>query len=550
MTTQTTPRLRDQLRTLPTEALTHLQYLPPAVGCVNRCAMCSQAAGSDIWQLTEHGLGDLFHALAEEASERGVRIGGGRAHRPSVLFPYLDNDIASYPYLDTYARLARDVLGVKIRVSTVGWSEGAGHLAAMHQRLADDFKEVFDGIRISLTPYATGYVGKSPGTSRDRYTDDLAHVLRTYRPLFDHLGHGAATAAVELRFAPLIGLGELLDTHIDGHHVLACGPHLLIAAQPGANELPYTEITHLDERAQPVLSEQGLLYLHVTADAAEPTIQTVRDALDGVLPIQHRAIPVRLHRLRNADGDYWAADPDFHPDGRFTALNLYPATDRRKASGYTDTTRHFLNTLLAYKTARRIDRRQKFLTSTPADIDGVLTALRQQAMALDPVDHSAAAHLREQVLPQVSVYARALLKAGYPASAFFSREFTIDTGQIVNQGRAQALFRGLTGTNGEPMTLREERGFGQASVSSDRGPIWRITPMPFADGHLPLAITGGKNTRTEHPTLMVEEMDPCHLSPVMRATGCRLRRIPLTGVEMEHVPQSEARTLHGFPGAL
>ncbi|MER7770954.1 hypothetical protein [Kitasatospora sp. NPDC096140] len=49
---------------------------------------------------------------------------------------------------------------------------------------------------------------------------------------------------------------------------------------------------------------------------------------------------------------------------------------------------------------------------------------------------------------------------------------------------------------------------------------------------------------------MVEEMDPCHLSPVMRATGCRLRRIPLTGVGIEHVPQSEARTLHGFPGAL
>ncbi|MFI8461581.1 hypothetical protein [Kitasatospora sp. NPDC085464] len=77
------------------------------------------------------------------------------------------------------------------------------------------------------------------------------------------------------------------------------------------------------------------------------------------------------------------------------------------------------------------------MTSTPADIDGVLTALRQQAMALDTVDRPAAAHLHEQFLPQVSIYARALLRAGYPASVFFSRDFTNDTGQIVNQGRAE-----------------------------------------------------------------------------------------------------------------
>jgi hypothetical protein len=42
----------------------------------------------------------------------------------------------------------------------------------------------------------------------------------------------------------------------------------------------------------------------------------------------------------------------------------------------------------------------------------------------------------------------------------------IDTGQIVNQGRAEHLFRGLTGTSGEPMTPREERGFGLVSLST------------------------------------------------------------------------------------
>ncbi|MFF8381638.1 hypothetical protein ACF07V_36720 [Streptomyces sp. NPDC015661] len=118
-------------------------------------------------------------------------------------------------------------------------------------------------------------------------------------------------------------------------------------------------------------------------------------------------------------------------------------------------------------------------------------------MELEPVDAAAAAHLREQVHPQVAAYAAALEKAGYPPQLFFSRAFTIDTGQIVNQGRSEHLFRGLTGTNGEPMTPREERGFGQASMSTVRGPIWRITPLPLTPtGRLPIAVAGKKNEAT------------------------------------------------------
>ncbi|MFF0292869.1 hypothetical protein ACFYST_00130 [Kitasatospora sp. NPDC004614] len=53
------------------------------------------------------------------------------------------------------------------------------------------------------------------------------------------------------------------------------------------------------------------------------------DALTGLLAVQHRSVPVVVHRFTNADGDYYSADPDFHPDGRSTALNIYPATGKR-----------------------------------------------------------------------------------------------------------------------------------------------------------------------------------------------------------------------------
>ncbi|MEU8717916.1 hypothetical protein [Streptomyces sp. NPDC048663] len=548
--TTAVPRLLEQLRILPDDAFTRLQYAAPQVGCFNGCAMCSQGAGRDTWGLTRQGLTGLLTAFGQIASERNLAVASGRIHRPKVIFPYLDNDIGSYPHLDLYAQIARDVLGVKLRVSTVGYSARSPQLTAMHERLVADFGDCFDGIRFSITPYTAGFASRF-GTRRDTYTTDLAAALRTYRPLLDALGHGAATAACELRFAPLIGIGELTDTVIAGRHVLAVGPHLLISLAPAGGDLPETVIERLDTRTQPVYSRPGAPYLHITADQARPTQETVQAALHQALEVPHRARTVGLRRFTNADGPYYAADCDFHPDGTFTALHLYPATAIRPNSGYTDATRPLLNALLAHKRRHSIGRREEFTAATDTDVAAVLDTLAADARDLEAVDAAASAHVREQIHPQAAFYADVLRQAGYPPSLFFSRAFTIDTGQIVNQGRAQHLFRGLTGTNGEPMTPREERGFGQASLSTVRGPIWRITPLPLAPaGRLPIAVAGKKNPTTTGPTLLVEEMDPCHLSPVMRDTGCRLRRHTLTLPDgwIEHTAMADGQASHALPG--
>ncbi|MEV7284914.1 hypothetical protein AB0O01_10195 [Streptomyces sp. NPDC093252] len=163
----------------------------------------------------------------------------------------------------------------------------------------------------------------------------------------------------------------------------------------------------------------------------------------------------------------------------------------------------------------------------------------------------AAGHLRGQIRPLVTAYAATLERAGYPPRLFFSRTFTIDTGQIVNQGRAQALFRGLTATNGEPMTPREARGYGEASLPAVRGPIRCITPLPLAaSGRLPAAVTGKRNQPTSTPSLLVEELDPRHLSPVVRATGRRLRRHVLALPEhwIEHTGMAQGRAGFALPG--
>ncbi len=216
----------------------------------------------------------------------------------------------------------------------------------------------------------------------------------------------------------------------------------------------------------------------------------------------HRARTVNVFRFANADGDYYAVNPDFHHSGHFTALHLYPRTTARRRSGYTDATRWFLNTLLDHKAKRELARRAPFLHATTADVTAIIAALDATASQLATgIDTAAVRHLRAVVIPLVTTYAEALAQAGHPPSVFFSRDFTVDTGQIVNQGRAMGLFRGLVSLDGEPMTPREERGFGQVSLSTVRGPIWRIAPAPLAPaGRLPVAVAGGKNTATAEPS--------------------------------------------------
>ncbi|MFJ9195947.1 hypothetical protein [Streptomyces globisporus] len=555
--------LVSQFRRLPDEAMTRLQYFAPATGCFNRCSFCSQAAGREVWQLTPLGLYSLIKAVAIVAEERGIRVSRGRdAHRPGTIFPYLDNDIASYPYLYEYLRWTDELLGCKVRISTVGYSSAgpenpflpdtpAPNLAVMHRRIAGECGQILDGIRLSLTPYTLGWKDRTAeSTTRKQFIRDMANLLATYRPVFNQLGHGAATAAVELRFAPLVGLGEVIDTNIDGRHVIAVGPHLLISTEPTTGELPIAQVMALGELNEPVFSTDPTRYLHLTSDQLTPDEVTVRAALSGSITFPHQRREVDLYKFSNADGPYYAIEPNFDEDGHFTALHIYLRTEQRSKSGYTNATRWFLNTLLDIKAGRGYtDRFAEFPDATWSDVKQVEEHLAEIARSLDNIDNLAARHIRNEILPIVETYTAAINSAGMPASTVFSPSFTLDTGQIVNQGRARTMFRGLVTVVDEPMTPREERGYGATSLSSRRGTIWRLAPMPFSnEGVLSIGVRGGKNEAATAPALVIEELDPRHLRNTDRETGTPLGRFVLYGVDMEHVDLDEGRERRAFPG--
>ncbi|MEU1185766.1 hypothetical protein ABZ464_50800 [Streptomyces sp. NPDC005820] len=105
-----------------------------------------------------------------------------------------------------------------------------------------------------------------------------------------------------------------------------------------------------------------------------------------------------LRRFTNADGPYYAADCDFHPDGTFTALHLYPATDVRPRSGYTDATRPLLNTLLAHKRRHGVGRRDEYPAATDTDVTAVLDVL---VMRILDFDQTCSSSSLDQVLEDV-----------------------------------------------------------------------------------------------------------------------------------------------------
>ncbi len=555
-------RLTEQLRRLPCAALTRLQYLQPQIGCFNRCAFCSQSAGQDVWQLTRRGLRNLIAALAAVGRERTPGseplIGTDRAaHRPGVLFPYLDNDISSYPYLDEYVRLLCENLRARVRISTVGYSSWNVALQSMHLRIVDDLAHAIAGVRFSLTPYTFAWArGTHKIMERTQFVRDFATGLRTYRPLMDLIGFGKETACVELRFAPLAVTfpHDVVNTFICDHHVISIGPHLLVRLRSGREPVPSTEIVRVDG-TRPAYSCDPLPYLLFTSDAAVGQGGWEEAARNAICSNMRTNLPhrrVSLYQFWNTDGPYYAADPLFLSDGSFRALHIYPQSPTRKVSGYLDTTRFLLNAILEHKAAHGIGRRQLFMEATVADIAAVIAALHEAREHLADSDTHAADHLGQEVLPLVEAYVSALFVAGYHPGAFFDPRFTIDTGTIVNQGRARHLFRGLVSREDEPTTPHEERGYGSVSISTQRGYVWRIAPMPQSlhSGNLERTVIGSKNKPHGEMAMQVQELDPRHLQPIDVATRQLLRTFVITGVELERVPLVAAHATLGYPGVI
>jgi len=526
--------ISDQLKIVPNEALLRLQYFQTETGCLNACSFCSQLAGHTVWRLSQESQSDLIKAIKQEMKRRNISLLGSKrfSHRPGVLFPYFDNDIASNPYFYDYLRDVYLSLGSKIRFTTVGWSKHNHLLNKMHQKIANELGHAIAGIRFSLTPYTSGWVAtRGSKLSRFQYEKDLAFSLSVYKKAMSNdIGIGKTKSCVEIRFHPLIANHKVEVSTIEGKFILKCGPHLIVSCNEGI-EMRESKIKLVDDKSVSYTEDPVRCYLITDNQLIGISIEDAYKAIP-----KRKPNVVSVYKFSNSDGEYFACNPDFSVDGFFNALHIYPETSSRKSTGYNDATRPFMNAILTYKKSLGLKRRDSFMNAGWRDVENVLDILYSEMSIIGNYYSEMEDHYRDNILPIVESYIRILRQSELEPSIFFNSGFTIDTGQIVNQGRARNFFKGLVTLDNHPLTPRESRAFGETSISVNRGKTWRIVPVPQR-----IRGSGGKNPINENSSIVIHEVSDIDMTPTKR-------QFFIDGLDIEVVHRSPSLYLQ--PGLL
>lgn len=546
------------LQLVPPEALQRLQILQPAIGCLNRCNFCSQEAGPVTRELGAESLRAIMGGLRGAMLAMGLdRVGGDRAHKDGVIFPYLDNDIGSYPHLVDYLVGMRS-LGGRTRISTVGWSRHNAELQSMHTTIARGYIDDIDGIRFSFTPYTHGW-----RTSQQEYVADFGNALATYLPLFEQKGVGRRTACIELRFAPDIQLGEVEYSTVGPYSVINCEEYSLISRQSDLDEADNSFIAAMGDDG-PILSGPGIeavqiLGRHEEFDAEAltrifETAPTEKPAVSEDLGLlTHKG---RMHVFQNADGPYFCFNPLRNPqDGTFTATHYYPRTQTRDVSGVLDASRPFLNNLLEIKRKNGIDVRDDYNGATDSDIIFLLESMRAEAEILGRFSERRQLYIHERVIPLIEGLCSAMTTAGLAAADIFRYGLVVDTGVIVNQGKAITEFKGLATKRDMPMTPNEEKGYGDVSQSSVRGNTWRIAPIAILDTALRQTGFGRKslplaNSESDMALGVFEWNPQTFNNNTVAGTKLRSLYVPIGDVvdPLEKITPEQGKRSHRLPG--
>lgn len=530
-----------ELRKLPVDAFSKLRHLQPQIGCFNRCSFCSQSAGSTIWYLNERGLKNLFSALKTVGLEKAQQyvlpsgdkyiaseavlnkdqtfnfdfklpptglLGYGRtSHRTGVIFCYLDNDISCYPHFDKYIQYAYEDLGVKVRISTVGYSMKNETLQAMHQTINEQHLNKIAGVRLSLTSYTSGWINESDnlGTSKKDFEEDVANFLKVYKPTIDYIGTGQRTGCVEFRFKPLIEtkipFNEFWSTE---EHIINIGPYLLYRKEPV--QLNTSKVKVDDKTRKMSIEGQSADYQLVISDVLRNISETNLLNVVHTLLLDEKVakVNVKLYKMANEDGIYYVTNPLMNNDGVFTK-QFYPVTEKRKFAGYIDSERYFLNNLLKYKKSRGIICRQDpFQNSTWEDVLNTLLLIEEEVHRLESCNIKASQYIRDEILPLVKMYVQALQKAKYEPSYFYLSTFTIDTGSICNLGQAYFEFKDIASRPNLPLTPQHEKAYGTNSSLSIEGDKWRISVTPYSDKKMHSKSFGKRNNLSISQCIVIE----------------------------------------------
>ena len=460
---------------LPKEFVGKMRHLQPQIGCFNNCGFCSKfsVCKSEYW--SEASLRNVISALKKTAknyTNGDVLLAYDRfEHRVGVIFPYLNNDAASYPYLDRYIDLCYKELGARTRISTVSFSRHNKELNEMHKRISKNLLYALAGVRLSISQYGRVWEEPNKGNSLEEYKLDLVNFLKIYKPYYDKFGSGPRKMCCEIRFDPLVENAPVYETLVDGHYVVAVGNYLFVSKDKNIDfKISYIADPYCHSIS---LSEEPIIFNEYSINSK---VHSRRDIEKIVKNKDYEFVREQEgYKLENKDGYYYSFDPKIKDDGNY-GFNVYPKVGVRKKSGYIVTERFLLNAIYKFKKTKGLNLRGIYVNSTFNDVNEVVSYLYQEVKYYEEhnkLDKSK--YIMEHVIPIVSMYVDVLKMAGYDSDLFFDSKFTIDTGIICNLGRAITYFKGLTNYINEPMTPTHERNYGRhLSTMTEENSVWML----------------------------------------------------------------------------
>ena len=471
--------LVEKFKEMPEEFFSKLRHLQPQIGCLNACRICSKFANAKVEFWNETRIRNIIAALKYASPQKEKReslITYDRyEHRNRVIFPYLDNDIGNYPYLETFIKLAYNELGVTTRVSTVSYSRYNTFLNAMHEKINALDGNGSGGVRISFTSYEIGWECLNERFSRFDYAMDMANVLKIYKPYYEKVGSGSRNMCVEIRYKPLVVLKEVNEIEILGHKVISTGNYLWISKKQNIRMVeskikdPYEHKILLTEDPE----EFYTIDLYKDIKNVEILKRMAYEFIINDLSIY----PIsEVYLMSNYDGYYYSINPSIKEDGNY-GINIYPKTKVRKHSGYIITERFLVNSIIEYKKTKNLLSLEKFENAEWEDVYRVIKICMKKAEEYSKIGKKEKSeYIINEILPMINAYITALQIAGYEAKVFFDPEFSIDTGIICNLGRAINEFKGLTSKENEPLTPVHERNYGRYnSKMTQEGISWRLS---------------------------------------------------------------------------
>ena len=393
---------------MPEDFFSKLRHFQPQIGCLNCCSFCSKCSSPIIEYWNERRIRNVIAAIKygskKYRNNEPLIVWDRKEHRNEVIFSYSDNDIGNYEYLDKFIKLSYDELGVKTRISTVGYSRFNEKLNKVHSIIASH-PEYLGGVRLSFTPYAIGWCSNNKKFSKEDYAEDISNFLKVYYPYYQKEGSGYRKMCVELRYKPFVRTKKVEIGLLDGHTYIYTDKYLYLSKEKNIN-FNISNITDpLDHSIK--LSEDPIKFYYVYL---QNDIGNIESYIKYNFNVTESKI-VDVYMMNNKDGIYYSVEPSIKESGNY-GINIYPITARRLISGYVITERFFLNTLINYKKKNGLSRRDKFEDATWDDVKNVLIELNELAdLYAKEKNYDKANYINHNIISMIEPYADALKKA-------------------------------------------------------------------------------------------------------------------------------------------